>query len=55
MSGRHWAMDRDIEVVVDTYTRQEQQLLCERLAMGHCPASVDGYCIGGTGDGHCLG
>ena len=29
--------------------------LCEYLARGFCAASVDGYCIGGTTDGHCHG
>jgi len=33
----------------------EDTLLCSYLAMGFCAASVDGYCIGGTEDGHCHG
>lgn len=28
---------------------------CSLVALGYCPASEDGYCVGGTEDGHCLG
>jgi hypothetical protein len=46
--------DDDIERLIDHLDKQGE-LLCEHLAMGNCPASIDGYCIGGTVDGHCHG
>ena len=40
---------KQLDDVLDAW---QDTRLCKNLA--RCPTSVDGHCIGGTKDGHCL-